>query len=153
MRKIRLVQGLAVAVAVPTMVVGMSGSAFAANYGGTSVSWKNVATGRYLIVEGGSAKTVTSNAYAKKWEEKKWSDGAYTFFSNRAFNTGCLDSNAKGSVYVIQCNGGNNQKWYEVKTATGWRLKNKATGRVLDSNARGSVYTQSDQGNRNQRWV
>lgn len=155
MRKIRAAQLLTIAATVPVIVVATSGSASAAYYGGDPVSWKNAATGRYLIVEDTHVKTVKSDEYAKRWEEKKWGDGAWTFFSNRGFNTGCLDSDSDGDVYVIQCNGGDHQKWYEQKTSTGWRLKNKATGRVLDSNAAGSVYTKRDAGDSNkyQRWL
>ncbi len=135
-------------------LVAVSGSAVAASH---STTWKNAATGRWLGVDTGitgtGSKVLTDSRNAGGWDETKNSDGTFTLAWN-GYGTGshCLDSKANGSVYAISCNGGNNQKWHETKTATGWRLKNKATGLVLDSNASGSVYTKADNGGKYQRW-
>ncbi|MDF3145166.1 MULTISPECIES: hypothetical protein [unclassified Streptomyces] len=136
------------------VLLATSGSAVAAD---REVTWKNVATGRWLGMDTGitgtGTKVLTGNRNAGGWNESKNSDGSFTLEWD-GYSTGshCLDSNASGSVYGISCNGGNNQKWIETKTATGWRLKNKATGRILDSNASGSVYTKPDNGGKYQRW-
>ncbi|MEZ0096032.1 ricin-type beta-trefoil lectin domain protein [Streptacidiphilus sp. EB129] len=53
----------------------------------------------------------------------------------------CLDSDSNstmwgtgmGHVYVIPCNQGNHQKWYEKSTNSGWELQNDATGLCLDA--------------------
>ncbi|MBT2416966.1 ricin-type beta-trefoil lectin domain protein [Streptomyces sp. ISL-22] len=150
----RLTVVLSTTALTSAVLLAASGSAVAAN----RVTWKNAATGRYLSMDTGitgtGTKVVTDERNAGGWVESKNSDGSFTIKYD-GFSTGdkCLDSNARGSVYGISCNGGNNQKWFETKTSTGWRLKNKATGRILDSNASGSVYTKPDNGGKYQRWL
>lgn len=174
MQKKRTAALFATAATLPLLVVGIAGSASAANEptGATAgqsaspapngdpqvalsgwdrtVSWKNKGTGRWLSY--GMGKVVTTNDdRAISWWEKKNADGTFTL-AFKGFGGGCLDANTKGDVYAIDCNGGNNQKWYETKTSTGWRLKNKATGQILDNTRAGGVYTNPDYGNATQRW-
>ncbi|MGW0410214.1 RICIN domain-containing protein [Streptomyces collinus] len=150
----RLAAVLSTTALTSAVLVATSGSAVAAD---RTVTWKNVATGRWLGVDTGitgtGSKVGTYTRNAAGWQETKNSDGTFTLEWD-GFSTGshCLDSKSTGSVYAISCNGNDHQKWYENKTSTGWRLKNKATGRVLDSNSSGSVYTLPDNGGRNQRW-
>ncbi|MGW7410793.1 RICIN domain-containing protein [Streptomyces sp. NPDC054833] len=146
--------GLSTTALASVAVVANSGSAFAAS---REVTWKNVATARWLEMDtgllGAGTKVETSERKAGGWDETKNSDGTFTLeWTGYSTGSHCLDSNSDGDVYGISCNGGNNQKWYETKTSTGWRLKNKATGRILDSSASGSVYTRPDNGGKHQRW-
>jgi len=60
----------------------------------------------------------------------------------------CLDSNRQKDVYILNCNGGNNQKWYRF----GLTLKNVATGLLLDSTTWGVVSTNSQNFGRYQNW-
>ncbi|MCP2342454.1 ricin-type beta-trefoil lectin domain protein [Actinomadura rupiterrae] len=49
-------------------------------------------------------------------------------------NGGCLDNASDGhSVYVMQCNEGDNQRWAWLKTGGDWRLKNKKNGLCLNT--------------------
>lgn len=154
MRLKRLTVVLSTTALTSAVLVATSGSAVAAD---RNVTWRNVATGRWLGVETGITGTGTKVSTGERnvggWDETKNSDGSFTL-EWTGFSTGshCLDSKSTGSVYAISCNGNDHQKWYETKTSTGWRLKNKSTGRILDSNASGSVYTLPDNGGKHQRW-
>jgi Ricin-type beta-trefoil lectin domain len=52
----------------------------------------------------------------------------------------CLDSNADGDVYTLECTDDNNFQLWTVGSGFS-TLENFATGRCLDSNADGDVYT------------
>ncbi|GGR51831.1 hypothetical protein GCM10010219_66170 [Streptomyces netropsis] len=148
MKKRVISYSVAMAVIVPVMAISTSGQAFADG----NVQWKNQATGRCLAHMPGMVLAGDCDNPSTKWRDVEQSDGTY----QQRWVDQCLDSNKAGKVYILRCeNGNDNQKWYEQKTSTGWRLKNKATGRVLDSNFSGSVYTNFDEGdgNKHQRWA
>ncbi|MCX4586979.1 RICIN domain-containing protein [Streptomyces sp. NBC_01481] len=166
MKMKRITLALSATALASVALFSTSGSAFAAQAEVTSaasaaqtkVTWKNAATGLWLGMDTGlfgtGTKVVTDNRNVGGWYETKNSDGSFTLrWAGYSQGDKCLDSDSDGNVYGIGCNGGKNQKWHEVKYSSGWRLTNKATGRVLDSNSSGSVYTSTDQGNFYQRWV
>ncbi|MEU9988944.1 RICIN domain-containing protein [Streptomyces sp. NPDC048045] len=137
----------AAAVLAPVLALAGTGQAFAAS---SAVTWKNKQNHQYLAYFNYKVRTTSATGASMKWDESKQSDGTYTM---KHHGTGkCLDSNANGDVYLLACNGGNYQKWYEINDSSGWRLKNKATGRVLGVAISGQVRTDSDAGAARQRW-
>ncbi|CAO5186246.1 putative xylanase [Frankia sp. AiPs1] len=67
----------------------------------------------------------------------------------------CLDSNSKGEVYTLGCNGGPYQGWSLGSTAFNGvvTLRDQATGRCLDSNADRKVYTLGCNDGSYQKWT
>ncbi|GAA2914024.1 hypothetical protein Acy02nite_91040 [Actinoplanes cyaneus] len=65
----------------------------------------------------------------------------------------CIDSDANGDVYTLECNSGYYQDWDIQNIATDlYYLKNRQTGRCLDANASGRVYAIACNGGEYQRW-
>ncbi|MEU5534014.1 RICIN domain-containing protein [Streptomyces sp. NPDC020362] len=146
--KMRLIGTFAAAaVLAPALALAGTGQAFAADH---AVTWKNKDNGQYLAYFNSKVRTTSATGASMKWDENKQSDGSYTM---KHHLTGkCLDSNNDGAVYLLACNGGNYQKWYESKDSSGWRLKNKATGMVLALGGSNLVVAFGDSGYQSQRW-
>ena len=141
---------VAAAVLAPALTLAGTGQAFAA---GNPVTWKNEANDKYLSYVNSHVRTVSadpSQSISVKWDEYKQSDG--TYLMKHHADGKCLDSNTDGDVYLLACNGGNYQKWYESHDSSGWTLKNKATGRVLGLGSDNLVHTSRDLGVPAQRW-
>ncbi|MEV7386911.1 MULTISPECIES: RICIN domain-containing protein [unclassified Streptomyces] len=140
--KKRLIGTLAAAaVLAPALTLAGSGQAFAA---GNPVTWNNKSTGEYLAYNNSRVRLVSASGYSTHWTEYKQSDG--TYLMKFAGNGKCLDSNSNGDVYLLDCNGGNYQEWYEIHDSADadWILKDKATGLVLDTGGTGGVYTDTE---------
>ncbi|MFH8350551.1 RICIN domain-containing protein [Streptomyces sp. NPDC018045] len=139
---------VATAALAPALIVGASGQAFAA---GSTVTWKNKATGKCLAYFNYKVRTTSACGGASaKWTETKQAGGTYTL--KQQLSGKCLDSNKQGAVYVQACNGGNYQKWHEIKDSAGWRLKNKATGLTLGVDSNGLAFAGPDGTIKRQRW-
>ncbi|GGW32759.1 hypothetical protein GCM10010503_05820 [Streptomyces lucensis JCM 4490] len=136
---------LAVAVLTPVVIVAGAGQAFA---NGT-VTWKNKLNGKCIgVVNNIPQAAADCDTPIAKFTETKQSDGTWTLKTSYDY---CLDSNADGKVYMLKCNGGAHQKWYEIKDTAGWRLQNKATKLTLGQHE-SVLYTGFDGGLKAQRW-
>ncbi|MEV6053418.1 RICIN domain-containing protein [Streptomyces sp. NPDC052107] len=141
---------VAAAVLAPALTLAGTGQAFAA---GNRVTWRNNYNGKYLTYLNNRVRTINADPSQSPplwWDEFKQSDGAYVMQHHMTGK--CLDSNSNGDVYLLNCNGGDYQRWYESHDSSGWRLKNKATGRVLEALTTGEIRTAADEGYPVQRW-
>ncbi|MFI1165786.1 hypothetical protein ACH4UM_19765 [Streptomyces sp. NPDC020801] len=153
--KQKLVKSLLAVAAVPALVAVASAPAQADGW----VTWKNVKTGNYLLfdgngnVKGGWAAPGTSWDY--DWYDFQNSDGSY----NEAPGGGNCLTGYYRQVYTESCNARRDQtnwwqRWYEISTSTGWKLKNRETGYILDDEGHGGIYANVNDVNssQNQRW-
>ncbi|MFI9249519.1 RICIN domain-containing protein [Streptomyces sp. NPDC053069] len=144
--KRRLMGRLAAMVLAPAVILVGAGEAFADG----TVTWQNKLNGKCLgVINNIPMAAADCGSTPSKWTETKQSDGSWTFKTSYGY---CLDSNKDGKVYVLHCNGGDNQKWYETKDSFGWRLQDKATKLTLGQND-GVLYTNYDGGLKAQRWA
>ncbi|KUN02381.1 hypothetical protein AQI95_26520 [Streptomyces yokosukanensis] len=141
----RVLGRLAVAFLAPAVILAGAGEAFADG----TVTWKNNLNGKCLgYIQGNVQAAADCGSKPSKWTETKQSDGTWTLKTNYG---DCLDSNKDGDVYLRHCNGGDNQKWYELKDSSGWRLQDKATKLTLGQHDT-LLYTNYDGGLKAQRW-
>ncbi|MEV5241933.1 ricin-type beta-trefoil lectin domain protein [Streptomyces cinnamoneus] len=121
------------AVAAATAALGFAGANPAAANG--AVDWTNKMTGTCLDVNSKDYATMGPCTGDKNWYDVMQNDTNWIEFENGSDGRRCLDSNARGSVYVGPCDAPekNNryQRWSEEKWKGGWVLKNVATGRCL----------------------
>ncbi|MFE9802041.1 RICIN domain-containing protein [Streptomyces goshikiensis] len=143
--------------AAVAMTLGLPGQAFADG----KVTWKNSRSGLCLTftalplpVADVQGKPCGGNwGTAQAWYDQRQSDGSYRQVHYASGAAYCLDGNY-GQAYVMECNGGDWQRWWEISTPTGWALMNVHTGYVLEDNGSGSIRTNVNYGdsNSNQRW-
>jgi serine/threonine-protein kinase len=65
----------------------------------------------------------------------------------------CLDSNPRGDVFILACNGGGFQQWTNSPLSFGDQILDKATNRCLDNNTSGDVFTLPCNGGAFQQWT
>ncbi|AYG85123.1 hypothetical protein DWB77_07339 [Streptomyces hundungensis] len=161
MNKHRFAQLAMVATAVPAVFVANSGVASAA--GGQQAYWKNVATGKCLTYRAGinqpTRDVETSTPCSRtpvssyRWLEEQASDGTWAM---RTEDGRCLTSYGS-AVYLEDCSADVNatnwyQRWWEVSSSRGWKLKSRMSGLYLDSNSDGGVYTHTENDGNYQLW-
>ncbi|MBO1331360.1 RICIN domain-containing protein [Streptomyces sp. VRA16 Mangrove soil] len=137
------------------LAAGLSTSAHADGW----VTWQHDVSGKCL----GADSTIPfqpndvrlydyCTSYGAQWYEVyNGSDGTYLLEPKEDTGT-CLAAYWDNDVYVEDCTAGNAyQRWYEVRTSDGWKLKHKATGRFIDSNGK-DIYLHDENGGRYQLW-
>ncbi|WP_159400503.1 hypothetical protein [Streptomyces sp. XY431] len=151
MGKNRIARFSIVAAMASALVLSASGVASAEG----NVYWKNVRwNGLRLGNSGGNVFLINATA---SWNETKNSDGSFNLASK--LDGQCLTSFSNQHVYTEPCNPGMDQtngwqRWWEIKTDTGWKLQSWQTGFILDAAEPGNVYANPiDWGNSNQRWT
>ncbi|MFB6815631.1 hypothetical protein ACFCV8_13940 [Streptomyces sp. NPDC056347] len=103
-------------------------------------------------LDNNDAKMWGCSSYGTAWYESSNSDGSWLMKRNddRGY---CLTAYWDNDVYMEPCTGNDYQRWYEIQTSAGWKLKHKATGRFLDANDSGSsVYLHDENNGRYQLW-
>ncbi len=142
--KRKMAKALLVATAVPALLVSTSVAASADGW----VTWKNQKSGYYLTANsGGTVKGNWAmpgvNETEYQWYDTSNSDGSYNE-SNGYGTEGCNSRRDQTNWW---------QRWYEISTSSGWKLKNRQTGWILDDEGHGGIYANStDYNNSNQRW-
>jgi hypothetical protein len=139
------------AAAIPALVLGASGVASADG----NVTWVNAKWSGYRLGNSGG-KVFLGNA-TFSWHDVQNSDGSWNEVSN--LDGQCL-TGYYTQIYTEPCNSGKDgtnwwERWYEVSTNSGWKLKNRETGYILDAGDPGNVYgnaTDYGDGDPNQRW-
>ncbi|MFJ5549483.1 RICIN domain-containing protein [Streptomyces sp. NPDC093225] len=156
----RIARALATAGAAAALVVGLTTSAHADGW----VTWKHEFSGKCLGFD--SLIPLHPNdvrfydgcdSYGAQWYEVYNSnDGTYSL-KTKENTDACLTAYWDHDVYVERCNGNDYQRWYEVRTSEGWKLKHKATSpsngpaQYLDGDGR-SIYTHDENNSRYQLW-
>ncbi len=153
--KQKIVKTLLVAATLPALLIGTSTSAFADG----QVWWVNNKTGKDLMYD--SYGNVWGGRYDPEVRNHDWYE---TLNSDGTWNIGngfghCLTAYER-SVYTERCNAAANQtnawqRWKEIKTPTGWKLKNLQSGWILDDDGYGHIYANSNDvgdSDLNQRW-
>ncbi|MGW2376571.1 RICIN domain-containing protein [Kitasatospora sp. NPDC001683] len=140
MKKINIGRFAITAAAVAAIAFAAAGPASA---NGSSVNWANKMTGQCLNYPIKGTDYVSMGSCDAGLGLKWWSDDIHPEHGNNwieytTWSDGrarCLDSNARGSVYISYCDAPSQynkyQFWSEEKWNGGWVLKNVATGRCL----------------------
>ncbi|MEV0412591.1 hypothetical protein AB0I68_17730 [Streptomyces sp. NPDC050448] len=152
--KQKMVRALVLAAAVPVLVA-VAAPAQADGW----VTWRNKQTDRWLSsYDDGSVRgdEVQSVSDWDGWLEIQNGDGSYNL---QAHHSGkCLVGYYR-QVYTEDCNPRRDQtnswqRWDEISTSTGWKLRNRQTGYILDDEGHGGIYANVNDVNtsKNQRW-
>jgi hypothetical protein len=142
----RITQALSTAGTTAALVVGLATSAGADGW----VTWQHDVSGRCLGVSGAipfhpdDVRLYDSpcTAYGVQWYEVYNSDDGSYLLKPKDNTDACLAAYWDRDVYVENCTGNDYQRWYEVRTSAGWKLKHKATS--SDPNNRPAQYLDSD---------
>jgi serine/threonine-protein kinase len=109
------------------------------------ISLLSLASSVSACVDEGTDDTNTAEA------KSALSGGPWTWRNTATLR--CLDSNSSGSVYTLDCNGGDFQLWTNSPLGFGDQIIDKATNRCLDSDTSGHVYTLPCNGGAFQQWT
>ncbi|MEV7420384.1 hypothetical protein [Streptomyces sp. NPDC089919] len=161
----KIAQLVAVAAAVPTLVLTTSTSASAFTPPGNTVSWQNDATGKCLnwadwwLNQNVKAQVGDCNRdsmHQSNWWEVKVDNEWWTFRPTRVDSKGQTDNLCLTSfnslVYLETCSANNWwQQWKEVWTGSAWKLQHRGAGDYqgffLDTNGRDLYTHQGNNGN------
>ncbi|MGW7707725.1 RICIN domain-containing protein [Streptomyces sp. NPDC054771] len=72
------------------------------------------------------------------WHDVQMSDGSW-LEQDKSDPAYCMTAYTDHDVYMESCSGNNYQRWDEINTGNGWKLRNRQTGECLDSDG-SSVY-------------
>ncbi|MEV5942158.1 ricin-type beta-trefoil lectin domain protein [Streptomyces sp. NPDC051994] len=85
------------------------------------------------------------------WHDVHQSDGSW--LEKDSGKPGfCMTAYTDHDVYMESCSGNNYQRWDEIDTGNGWKLRNRQTGECLDSNGSSVYMHECNDGNVYQLW-
>ncbi|MEV5874194.1 ricin-type beta-trefoil lectin domain protein [Streptomyces sp. NPDC052101] len=153
MRVKRIAQAVGTMALAPLFVLATSAVAHA----DSDVHWNHKPDGRCLDADynvWGTPVDVTlrdcSSAY-RPWHDVQQGDGSW--LEQVAGKNGyCMTAYTDHDVYTEPCSGNNYQRWDEIDTGAGWKLRNRQTGECVDSNGKSVYMHECNDGNEYQLW-
>ncbi|MFG2715410.1 ricin-type beta-trefoil lectin domain protein [Streptomyces goshikiensis] len=137
----------------PALVLGLSTAAHADG----NVHWIHKNDGKALKVTWSNdhpddVQVVSGNWDGwTDWYDVRLSDGSW--LQKSKLDTGyCLTAYTDHDVYTEPCSGNNYQRWDEIDTGNGWKLRNRQTQECLDSNGSSVYMHECNEDNKYQLW-
>lgn len=141
----------------PLLVLATSTAAHA----DSDVQWNHKPSGKCLDISynwAGTPDNVHLNGRGcgssyNPWHDVALGDGSWLEKdATKPGNGFCLTAYTDHDAYMESCSGNNYQRWDEIDTGNGWKLRNRQTHECLDSNGTDVYMHECNDGNQWQLW-
>ncbi|MFI5980374.1 RICIN domain-containing protein [Streptomyces sp. NPDC051555] len=148
----RMAQVAGTAALAPLLVLAMSPVAHADGF----VHWDHKPTNKCLQVhrdwKGNPDDVYVQECSYEPFYDVHLGDGSW-LEKDRSKQDYCMTAYTDHDVYMEPCSGNNYQRWDEIDTGAGWKLRNRQTQECLDSNGTSVYMHECNTGNQWQLWV